>query len=125
MNILLDTQICLWLILDDPRLGAQARALIADARQVYVSSVSLWEIEIKHSLGKLPVGAERVRDHLSRSGADFLPVLPEHCLALAALPRLHGDPFDRMLVAQAMTEPLNLVTHDAALKGYPALIHLI
>jgi PIN domain nuclease of toxin-antitoxin system len=95
------------------------------ASSIYVSSASLWEVAIKHSLGKLPVGAEEVRDQLRRSGAEFLPILPEHCLALAGLPSLHGDPFDRMLIAQAIVEPMHLVTHDQAMHGYPGSIHFV
>ena len=125
MKVLLDTHICLWSILDDRKLSAQARHLVEKASTVLVSSVSLWEIAIKHHLGKLPVGAEEVRDRLLRSGAEFLPILPEHCLALAGLPSLHSDPFDRMLVAQAITEPLHLITHDEALRGYPGSIHFV
>lgn len=125
MNVLLDTHICLWSILDDPRLGLQARRLMEKASNVFVSSASLWEVAIKHSLGKLPVGAEEVRDHLLRSGAEFLPILPEHCVALAGLPALHGDPFDRMLIAQAIVEPMHFITHDEALRGYPGSIHFV
>lgn len=105
MNVLLDTHICLWSCLDDPKLSAQARGLMEKASTVFVSTVSLWEVAIKHSLGKLPVGAEALRDHLIHCGAEFLPLLPEHCLALAGLPSLHSDPFDRMLIAQAIVEP--------------------
>ena len=95
-------------------LSLQARRLVEKASTVFVSSASLWEVAIKHSLGKLPVGAEEVRDHLLNSGAEFLPIMPEHCLALAGLPSLHNDPFDRMLIAQALVEPLHLITHDEA-----------
>ena len=125
MNVLLDTHICLWSVLDDPRLGKQARHLMEKVDTVWVSSVNLWEIAIKHALGKLSVGAEEVRGHLLRSGAAFLPILPEHCLALAGLPPLHSDPFDRMLVAQAIVEPLHLITRDEAFRGYPGSIHFV
>jgi len=125
VNVLLDTHICLWSLLDDPKLSSQARRLVEKASTVFVSSASLWEVAIKHSLGKLPVGAEEVRDHLLNSGAEFLPIMPEHCLALAGLPSLHTDPFDRMLIAQALVEPLHLITHDEAMKGYPGSIHFV
>jgi len=125
VNVLLDTHICLWSILDDPKLSAQARRLVEKATTVFVSTASLWEVAIKHSLGKLPVGADELRDHLLRSGAEFLPVMPEHCLALAGLPSLHSDPFDRMLIAQALVEPLHLITHDEAMRGYPVSIHFV
>lgn len=125
MNVLLDTHICLWSVLDDPKLGAQARRLIRGAATVFVSTASLWEVAIKHALGKLPVGADNLRELLAQSGAEFLPILPEHCVALEGLPPLHGDPFDRMLVAQALAEPLHLITHDDALRGYPGSIHFV
>lgn len=125
MNVLLDTHLCLWGVLDDPKLSPKARRLVEKAGMVFVSTASLWEVAIKHSLGRLPVSAEALRDHLVRSGAQFLPVLPEHCLALAGLPALHSDPFDRMLVAQAIVEPLHLITHDEAFKGYPGSIHFV
>jgi len=125
MNVLLDTHICLWSVLDDPNLSAQARRLIEKATTVFVSTASLWEVAIKHALGKLPVSPEEMRVHVRRSGAEFLPVLPEHCLALAGLPSLHSDPFDRMLIAQAIVEPLHLVTHDEAMRGYPGSIHIV
>ena len=125
MKVLLDTHICLWSLLDDPNLSPQARRLMEKASNVFVSSASLWEVAIKHSLGKLPVSAEAMRDYLLGSGAEFLPILPEHCLALAGLPALHSDPFDRMLIAQALVEPLHLITHDDALRGYPGSIHFV
>ena len=125
MNVLLDTHICLWCILDDPKLSAQARRLVEKANTVFVSSASLWEVAIKHALGKLPVGAEEVRDRLLRGGAEFLPIMPEHCLALPGLPALHNDPFDRMLIAQAIVEPLHFITHDEAFRGYPGSIHFV
>jgi PIN domain nuclease of toxin-antitoxin system len=125
MNVLLDTHICLWSMIDDPRLGAEARRLIQGASTVFVSTATLWEVAIRHALGKLAVGAGDIREYLVQSGAEFLPVLPEHCLALSGLPPLHSDPFDRMLVAQALVEPLHLVTHDQALKGYPGSIHIV
>lgn len=125
MNVLLDTHICLWSLVDDPKLSTEARRLIEKAATVFVSTASLWEVAIKHSLGKLHVSAEDARDHLLSSGAEFLPILPEHCLALAGLPGLHNDPFDRMLIAQALVEPLHLITHDEAFRGYPGSIHFV
>lgn len=117
MNVLLDTHICLWSILDDPRLSVQARRLVEKASTVFVSSASLWEVASKHSLGKLPVGAEEVRDLLLSSGAEFLPIMPEYCLALTGLPSLHNDPFDRMLIAQALVEPLHLLNLPSLKEG--------
>jgi len=125
LNVLLDTQICLWSIANDPRLSDEARRLLEQADSVVVSSASLWEAAIKHSMGKFPLGVVEFQDRLAGSGATFLPVLPQHCQAVAELPLLHRDPFDRMLVAQAVVEPLHLVTRDPALRGYPGSIHFV
>lgn len=125
MQVILDTHICLWCLADDPKLSQKARDLIQNANLVFVSSASLWEIANKHALGKLSVSADFVKKAMEQSGATFLPVMPEHCLALATLPPIHSDPFDRMLIAQAITEPLHLITHDEKLQGYPASIYWV
>jgi PIN domain nuclease of toxin-antitoxin system len=128
MRQLLDTQIALWVVTDDPRLGQRARELIIepDARN-HVSVVSIWEIAIKHALG------QRRRDPMILSGAEawrafldaqfiILSVTAEHAAAVDDLPPIHADPFDRMLVAQALTEPMRLLTRDARLEQYGALV---
>jgi len=125
LNILLDTHVCLWSLANDPRLTAEARRLLEQADSVVVSSASLWEAAIKHAMGKFPLGVVEFQERMARSGAVFLPILPQHCQAVAELPRLHRDPFDRMLVAQAIVEPLHLVTRDTALRGYPGSIHFV
>lgn len=122
MNLLLDTHIFLWLVDDDRRLTAQARQLILGASQVFVSSVSIWEIAIKSCLGKIrvdPVDADR---EIQICGFRELNVTNRHAIQVASLPMLHNDPFDRLLVAQAMTEPLHLLTADARLAAYSALV---
>ena len=125
MKLLLDTHIALWLVRDAPELSAEARRLISGAESVFVSSVSMWEATIKVALGKLPLDPERLESQLLAAGVQPLPLTWAHARALHGLPMLHRDPFDRMLVVQAMTEPLHLLTHDAALAPYSDLVILV
>lgn len=125
MKLLLDTHILLWLMQDAPQLSPAARRLIDQAESVHVSSVSLWEVAIKRSLGKLRLNPDALDDHLAASAVQPLAVSWAHARQLRALPAHHGDPFDRMLVAQAMSEPLHLLTHDAALALYSELVILV
>ncbi|WP_066097835.1 type II toxin-antitoxin system VapC family toxin [Xanthomonas massiliensis] len=128
MRLLLDTHIALWAIADDARLSAEARQLIcAPDNDIWVSVASVWEIAIKHSLGRggMPVSAARALGYFEDAGYDLLPVRANHASAVEQLPPLHGDPFDRMLVAQALSEPLRLLTHDAAVARYDKNIVLV
>ena len=121
MNLLLDTHVALWAITDNPRLTPLARQLILNPRaRVWVSVASLWEIAIKYTLGRgdMPISSAQALHHFRQSGYRILAVEPEHATAVEQLPALHQDPFDRLLVAQAMTEPMQLLTHDAQLSGY-------
>lgn len=127
MSLLLDTHIALWAISDDPKLKPAARERIADAAAVFVSAVAIWEIVIKHALRRgrhddIVVSGSDALDMFERAGFAILPITAAHAAALDHLPPLHGDPFDRMLVAQALTEPMHLLTRDARLTGYGALI---
>lgn len=122
MRLLLDTHILLWLMSDSPRLSRQARATIVSATEVYVSAATIWEIAIKFRLGKLREDPETIVEKLEAAGLRELDVNYRHALATAQLPRLHGDPFDRILVAQAITEPLHLLTVDARLAAYSELV---
>jgi PIN domain nuclease of toxin-antitoxin system len=118
MNLLLDTQVLLWWLSDDDQLGSSARqAIEAPDNLCAVSAASIWEIAIKAALGKLdvPAGLEEI---LGREGFATLDVSTDHAWEVGRLPRLHRDPFDRMLVAQCRIEGLTLVTHDASLGGY-------
>ncbi len=118
MRLLLDTHILLWALDDADQLSTTARAMIARADDVYVSSISLWEVAIKSSLGKLKVAPVRLEAAALAAGFRPLAVTWVHALAVHGLPLLHRDPFDRMLVAQAVSEPLHLLTSDAALAAY-------
>src|SRR6187402_3199418 len=102
MRILLDTHIYLWWLQDSPKLSTQARSNIESATEVYVSSASIWEAAIKISIGKLEADIEALAAHIVKSGFIELPVLARHSIQLTRLPEHHRDPFDRMLVAQAM-----------------------
>ncbi len=122
MRLLLDTHIVLWVMQGASQLSPQARRLIDGADQVYVSSVSLWEVSIKAGLGKLKVDMDLLDMRLRETAMLQLPMTWDHAAALRRLPRLHGDPFDRMLVAQAVSEPMHLLTHDATLARYSPLV---
>lgn len=128
MKLLLDTHIALWAVSDDPRLTPQARELIAAPRNlVFVSAVSIWEIAIKHSLGRgdMPVSGSEALEYFRQSGYRMLPVSPEHAAAVETLPAHHQDPFDRLLVAQSMAEPLRLLTRDTSVARYSDAVILI
>ncbi len=121
MNLLLDTHVALWAITDSPRLNDTARALIqAPKNTIWVSAASLWEIAIKHSLnrGNMPISGEQALAYFQSSGYRLLAIEPEHTIAIEQLPLHHHDPFDRLLVAQALTEPMRLLTHDALVASY-------
>ena len=125
MRILLDTHIYLWWLQDNPKLSSVARNSIKNADEVYISSASLWEASIKISLGKLDANLTDLEAQIPLSGFIELPVSTKHVLQLAHLPALHRDPFDRMLIAQAMHEPLRLLTSDAQLASYSDLVDLV
>lgn len=121
MNLLLDTHIALWAITDSPRLPGKARELIASPKSsVWISAATVWEIAIKHSLGRgdMPVSSQDALCYFRESGYGFLPIEPEHAVAIEDLPEHHEDPFDRILVAQALVEPMRLITHDAIVARY-------
>ena len=122
MRCLLDTQVMLWWLLDDPRLGAESRQLLA-TKPCLVSVASIWEVAIKHRIGKLEVSPIVFRDQSIAAGADLLPVLDPHVIETAQLPMLHQDPFDRLLIAQARVEGLMAVSSDRQWVGYDVSLH--
>ncbi len=122
MRLLLDSQVVLWSLQSPERLPVEAIAAITDpVNSVDVSVASLWELAIKQSIGKLTVDGN-LREHLSLQSFSELPVLGEHALAVRDLPLHHRDPFDRLLIAQAMCEGLTIVTADRAFAAYDVLI---
>lgn len=128
MRILLDTHVVLWALVDDPALPAKARALIGDDRNtLWVSAVSIWEIWIKHALGRgdMPLSGTDALEYCKEAGFQWLDIRPEHAAAVEALPLIHADPFDRMLVAQAFFEPMKLLTHDSIIARYDSSIIVV
>ena len=115
--LLVDTHLVLWARIAPERLKPGERRALDDARSCYVSAVSLWEIAILMAADRV---ARDERLFAVPDGFDLLPVLPDHCRALLALPRRHRDPFDRMLIAQARAERLALLTRDSAIIAYGA-----
>ena len=122
MRLLLDTHIFYWSFYERLRLSKKTLRLIDQAEEIFVSSASIWEIAIKVRLGKIKADLQELTDSFEPSGFQELPVWSRHALVVAALPLHHTDPFDRLLVAQAISEPLHLVTADAQLKQYSELV---
>ena len=121
MAFLLDTHILLWAAQDSPKLSSSSRALLESGReQIYFSVANIWEVGIKAGLGRgnFRVNAERLRSSALLAGYDELPIRGAHVLAIDDLRRLHGDPFDRILLAQAGVEQLQLLTVDRAVLAY-------
>ena len=123
MRILLDTVAFLWAVIDAPDLSDAARELFADpGNEVYLSSVSAWEISVKNALGKLPLPdspARYVPAQRRQHGIETLHLDEEAALSLNQLPVLHKDPFDRMLVCQAIAQDLVILTPDRLIAQYP------
>ena len=125
MRLLLDTHIFLWCVNDDRRLTKAARALLSGAAEIYVSSASIWEAAIKAKLGKLDVDVDALVSSITDSGFMDLPVTAKHAAAAGKLPDVHADPFDRLLIAQALSEPLRFLTADKVLCRYSDLVELV
>lgn len=131
MRLLLDTHVALWAILGDGRLPKSAKNLIEDLdNDVFVSAASVWEITIKHDLARgrpndMPISGHEALTYFRRAGYGLLAVNAEHAAAVADLPALHSDPFDRVLVAQARMEPLRLITSDTRLAGYGTIVQVV
>jgi PIN domain nuclease of toxin-antitoxin system len=124
LRILLDTHLLLWWLEASPLLPARARELVSNPENtVFVSAVSLWEIWLKQSLGKLRLPLN-FTERLAAESFESLPLLASHPRQVSLLPWLHRDPFDRMLVAQAQVEKLVLLTADEALTAYGPAVHL-
>lgn len=123
MRLLLDTHVVLWLLGQPGRLGKKTRDLVERSDAV-VSVASLWEISIKAGLGKLKVAPQDVFDAIEPSGFDLLPVQAAHAIEVFSLGTLHGDPFDWLLVAQAMSERMTLLTFDETLLSYGKAVKL-
>ncbi len=118
MNLLLDTHVLLWWLADDASLSEHARnAIIENNNIVFVSAATIWEIVIKKGLGKLRIPGN-LQDALRENYFQSLPVTARHALGVGKLPRIHQDPFDRMLIAQTKEEKLTLITRDQEIQKY-------
>jgi len=127
MRLLLDTHVAIWAVLGDSRVTRHALDLLEDdANEVFVSAVSLWEIAIKrrlaHRASSMPIHPAQAVDAFRRAGFGLLSVTADHAIAVERLPMIHRDPFDHLLLAQALSEPMRLVTHDARLAGYDSSV---
>ncbi|WP_396208776.1 type II toxin-antitoxin system VapC family toxin [Gemmatimonas sp.] len=128
MKLLLDTQVLLWAAGNSKRLTASARKLLNDpGNDLWFSAVSLWEITIKNSLGRKDFRVEPrvLRRGLLDNGYTELAITSQHAVSVEGLPDIHRDPFDRLLLAQALSEGITLVTADALLATYPGPIRKI
>jgi len=123
MKILLDTHCFIWWDSEPDKLSARALALCEDpANELTLSVASLWEVQIKESLGKITLSApirQLVAGQQNSNGMVVMPVHAHHVYEIAALPKVHGDPFDRILIAQARVEGMCLLSHDAVMRKYP------
>jgi PIN domain nuclease of toxin-antitoxin system len=124
VRILLDTHLLLWALATPRRLPETARQRIVEA-EVYVSAASIWEISIKVALGKLKADPPTVLAAIEPAGFKHLPITGLHAAGVARLPPLHKDPVDRLLISQATSEPMILLTNDAALAGYGSLVAVV
>lgn len=125
MRLLLDTHVFLWCVNNDRRLTKVYRTKILNASEVYVSSASIWEASIKIKLKKLDADIDQLMNAITKSGFMELPITALHAAAVFHLSDIHRDPFDRMLIAQAISEPLILLTADKELKNYSDLVEVI
>lgn len=122
MRLLLDTNALFWALSNSPRIDPVRELLLADENEIFVSTVSWWEIAIKTRIGKLEASLPELRAAAQKSGFLELPLLGSHAEILTTIPRHHNDPFDHMLVAQAMAEPMRLITGDGVLARYTSLV---
>jgi PIN domain nuclease of toxin-antitoxin system len=125
MRLLLDTNVLLWTLTGHPRIEPVRQLILAQETEIFVSTVSLWEVATTASIGKLAADVSEIRGAIATSGFLELPVLGEHTETLAKLPLHHRDPFDRMIVAQAITEPMRLLTGDSQLAVYSDLVKTV
>jgi PIN domain nuclease of toxin-antitoxin system len=126
VNYLLDTHMLIWWQQDAPELTTQARAIIQNPdNTIFVSSVTVWEIAIKLSLGKINVVFEDMIQAINDDGFQPLVFTYAHAAQIQSLPNVHRDPFDRALIAQAMAEPMYLLTVDTMLGKYGTMVKLV
>jgi len=125
MRILLDTHLVIWALSEPDKLSNEAKNLINNAEQLFVSSASIWEMAIKSSLGKLDADLDAITAELNKLGVLELAISWQHSKQVKLLPYYHRDPFNRLIVSQAICEPLILLTHDKVLAKYTDLVKLV
>jgi PIN domain nuclease of toxin-antitoxin system len=125
VRVLLDTHLIIWALSEPDKLSNEAKDLINNAEQIFVSSASIWEMAIKSSLGKLEADLKAITAELNRLGVLELAISWQHSQQVKLLPHHHRDPFDRLIVSQAICEPLILLTHDKILSKYSDLVKLV
>lgn len=125
MTVLLDTQILIWIAEDNKRLTQQTRGMIDSEESRFFSVASIWEVAIKSAQNKpeFQVDPHKLRRELMRSSFQELPIDGDHALAVLALPPIHKDPVDRLLIAQASVEAMTLITSDETIAKYPGAVH--
>lgn len=123
MRLILDTHVILWWLTDDATLSSDIKDMIDTELDVFVSAATLWEVSIKTSLGKL--GPADLPERILASGLRELPITAMHGITAGRLPAIHRDPFDRMLIAQAKTEGLTLLTRDEQIAKYDVSLLLV
>ena len=123
MTLLLDSHVLLWYADGDPRLSQAAVATIQSAKELWFSAASVWELTLKMHAGRLP--ARDVEGIARKLGCVLAPITATHASAVLTLPRLHGDPFDHLLLAQAKCDALTLMTHDRILANYGVPVLLV
>jgi len=122
MRLLIDTQIFIWAVMDSPKLSRKARYAMLDADEVVVSAVSIWEIAIKTRLGKLEGDPAEFVAAIGASGFEELKISVKHAAKVHELPLYHRGPFDRLLIAQGLVEPMRFLTADSVLAQYSELV---
>jgi PIN domain nuclease of toxin-antitoxin system len=131
LNLLIDTHLAIWYAHGDAKMPTKARHLIEDvANTSFVSVASIWEIAIKFALRRgraqdVPFSGSAAITYFERVGFELLPIMPDQAAHVEFLPTLHGDPFDRMMLAQARIESMRFVTHDAILADYGDFVELV
>jgi PIN domain nuclease of toxin-antitoxin system len=126
MRVLLDTHILLWWLKDDRKLSNVAADIIENtANDIFISAVNAWEISIKKSLGRIQIDMDQFLESITNSGLGVLNVTVNHACQVSNLPGHHKDPFDRMLIAQSIFEPMRLLTHDETLMQYGKHVLLV
>jgi len=124
MRVLLDTHLLLWALSDPSRLSKTVRCQIED-NDVFASAASIWEVSIKSALGNLKADPNEVLEAIEPAGFSILSISGLHAAKVGRLPSVHRDPFDRMLVAQALIEPMILLTNDRVLASYGPFVSVV